>query len=46
MPAIIAVTSPEAAEAPLETPNASASGSATAHTVRPASASAPNRAAL
>ena len=36
IPAMIAVTSPAAAEAPDETPNASASGSATAHTVSPA----------
>ena len=35
-PAIMAVTRPEAAVAPLPTPNASASGMATAVTVRPA----------
>ena len=36
IPAIIAVTSPAAAVAPLLTPKASARGSATAVTVRPA----------
>ena len=39
-PAMMAVTSPDAALAPDETPNASASGSATAQTVRPAIMSA------
>ena len=38
-PAIIAVIRPAAASAPLDTPNASARGSATAATVRPASRS-------
>ena len=39
-PAMMAVTSPDAALAPEDTPNASASGSATAQTVRPAIMSA------
>lgn len=39
-PAMMAVTRPAAALAPEETPNASASGSATAQTVRPAIMSA------
>ena len=39
-PAMMAVTSPDAALAPDETPNANASGSATAQTVRPAIMSA------
>ena len=39
-PAMIAVTNPAAAVDPLATPNASASGSATTPTVRPATTSA------
>ena len=46
IPATMAVTRPAAAEAPDETPNASASGSATAHTVRPARMSFTSFAAL
>lgn len=45
-PAISAVISPAAAVAPLDIPNASASGSATAATVIPASTSFPNFPAL
>ena len=46
IPATMAVTRPAAAEAPDETPTASASGSATAHTVRPARMSFTSFAAL
>ena len=46
IPAMIAVTRPAAAETPDETPKASASGSATAHTVRPARTSFASFAAL
>ena len=45
-PAMIAVTRPAAAVAPDETPKASASGSATAQTVRPAITSLMSLAAL